>query len=210
MRILKNSCLAACAFFVAVTSAAAHPHVWVEVKSQVVFDANGVATGVRHTWQFDDMYSAFALEGLQQKTKGVFTREELKDLAEVNITNLKESDFFTFAKAGGKDLPLGDASDYYLEYNKDVLTLHFTVAFKTPQQAKQLSVEVYDPAYFVAFGFAEKDAASLAGAPAQCKAAVEKPQELSMAEQQKKMTDPNFNPDNWGSTFASKVVVNCP
>jgi ABC-type uncharacterized transport system substrate-binding protein len=185
--------------------AKAHPHVWVEVTSQVVYDSAGAATGVRHAWKFDDMYSTFALQDLPQKNKGVFTREELAPLAEVNITSLKESDFFTYAKAGGKDVELGDASDYWLDYKNEVLTLSFTLPFKTPQRAKELTVEVYDPSFFVAFGFAEKDGVTLVGAPAQCAARIEKPKEQSRA-----TNEAAFMAGNLGGSYASKIAVKCP
>ena len=38
-----------------------------------------------------------------------------------------------------------------------MLTLHFTLPFKTPVKAKTLDVEVYDPEFFIDFGFAEKN-----------------------------------------------------
>ena len=193
-----------------VSPAKAHPHVWVTVTSQVIYDPAGNATGIRQAWQFDDMYSAFAVEGLAQKIKGVFTREELQDLAEVNITNLKESDFFTFAKAGGKDVDFGDASDYSLDYKDQMLTLNFTLPFKAPPKEKNISIAVYDPGYYVAFGFADKNPVVLIGAPAQCKAAVEKPKEMSLADGQQKLNEPSFMSDNWGQNFASKIAVTCP
>ena len=56
-----------------------------------------------------------------------------------------------------------------------MLTLHFTLPFKTPVKAKALQVEVYDPEFFIDFGFAEKDPVRLVSAPAQCNATVEKP-----------------------------------
>src|SRR5262249_10865388 len=37
--------------------AQAHPHVWVTMKSEIVYAADGTATGVRHAWTFDDMFS---------------------------------------------------------------------------------------------------------------------------------------------------------
>ena len=190
--------------------AGAHPHVWVMVTSEVVYDGNGAATGVRHAWKFDDMYSAFAVEGLPQKTKGVFTREDLAGLAEVNITTLKESDFFTFAKARGKGVSFGEASDYWLDYNNEVLTLNFTLPFKAPLKEKDLSIEVYDPSYFVAFAFAEKDAVALVGAPGQCKAAVENPKEMTFAQGQQQLSESSFMSGNWGQNFASKIAVTCP
>ena len=205
MKIFRH--LLAAAFVVAALNspARAHPHVWVTVTSEVVYDAKGAATGVRHAWKFDDMYSAFALEGLPQKTKGVFTREDLAGLAEVNITTLKESDFFTFAKAGGKDVVFADASDYWLDYKNEVLTLNFTLPFKAPLKEKDLSIEVYDPSYFVSFAFAEKNAVALVGAPGQCRAVVETPKEVS-----KQVSESSFMSGNWGQNFASKIAVKCP
>ena len=192
--------------------AAAHPHVWVTVTSQIVYDAKGEATGLRQAWKFDDMYSIFAVEGLPQKTKGVFTREELAPLAEVNMTTLKDSDYFTFAKIGGKDIQFGDASDYWLDYKDELLTLNFTLPLQTPLKTKDLSIEVYDPTYFVDFSFAEKDAVALIGAPAQCKAVIQKPKGSSAARGQQLMSDAEALAmmENWGQSYASKIAVKCP
>jgi ABC-type uncharacterized transport system substrate-binding protein len=54
--------LAACAGLVITTAAArAHPHVWVTVKSELVYAPDGTVTGVRHAWTFDDMFSVVAV-----------------------------------------------------------------------------------------------------------------------------------------------------
>src|SRR5262249_42367292 len=68
--------------------AAAHPHVWVVLKSQIVYDKAGLATGVRHVWTFDDVYSAFLTQGIKPRTKGIFTRDELASIAKENIESL--------------------------------------------------------------------------------------------------------------------------
>ena len=72
------------------------------MKSEIVYDAEGRMTGIRHHWTFDDMFSSYATQGLESKEKGKFTREELQPLAEVNVTSLKEFDFFTQGKMNGK------------------------------------------------------------------------------------------------------------
>ena len=72
--------------------ASAHPHVWVTMKSAVVYGPDGSITGVRHAWAFDDMYSAFATQGLESKKKGEFTPEELKPLAN-SIARWREMTF---------------------------------------------------------------------------------------------------------------------
>ena len=68
------------------------------MKSELVYAPDGSVTGVRHAWTFDDMFSAFATQGIDAKKKGEFTREELAPLAEVNVTSLKEYDYFTQAR----------------------------------------------------------------------------------------------------------------
>ena len=83
-------------------AASAHPHVWVTMKSELVYSPDGSVTGIRHAWTFDDMFSVFATQGIEAKKRGEFTREELAPLAEVNVTSLKEYDFFTHAMADGK------------------------------------------------------------------------------------------------------------
>jgi ABC-type uncharacterized transport system substrate-binding protein len=192
-------------------TARAHPHVWVKMTSQILYAPDGSATGVRYSWVFDDMYSTFATEGLEQKNKGVFTREELASLAEVNVTSLKEYDFFTYAKVDGKKVPFTDPVDYWLDYKNEVLTLNFTLPLKSPVKAKDFNLEIYDPSYFVDFAFADKDAVTLAGAPAQCSVTTERPSETNSSEGQK-LGEAFFNEmsTNWGAQFASKIFVKCP
>lgn len=205
--------LVAAAMLAFTLPAQAHPHVWVTMKSQVVYDTKGVATGIRHAWTFDDMFSAFATQGLDSKEKGKFTREELAPLAEVNVSSLKEYDFFTYAKIEGKKAELGEAADYWLEYNDATLTLHFTLPFKTPAKASAVDFEVYDPTYFVDFALAEKDPVTLSGAPADCKLTVGKPQEMS-AEAAKRLAEippgQQIPANSYGSQFANRISVKCP
>ena len=197
-------------------SASAHPHVWVTMHSELVYAPDGTVTGVRHVWAFDDMFSTFATQGLESKKKNEFTREELAPLAAVNVTSLKEYDFFTFAKANGKPVEFNEPPDgYYLEFDpkQTVLTLHFMLPLKTPVKAKELTVEVYDREFFVDFGFAQKNPVKLVGAPAQCKLSVVNPQEMdtSLAQQLSRLAGDQRDPSlTVGSEYANKIVVKCP
>ncbi|MFL6811811.1 MAG: DUF1007 family protein, partial [Bradyrhizobium canariense] len=83
-------------------AAQAHPHVWITASSELLYAADGTITGVRHAWTFDDMFSAYAVQGLESKAKGAYTREELGPLAQTNVESLKEYAYFTFARADGK------------------------------------------------------------------------------------------------------------
>src|SRR5207237_2431169 len=67
------------------TAAQAHPHVWITSSSELIYAEDGSITGVRHAWTFDDMFSTYALQGIETKTKGVYTREQLAPLAKDNV-----------------------------------------------------------------------------------------------------------------------------
>ncbi len=59
--------IAVTASLVAATgSAHAHPHVWVTMTEEILYAPDGSVTGVRHAWTFDDMFSAYATQGLAE------------------------------------------------------------------------------------------------------------------------------------------------
>jgi len=197
--------------------ATAHPHVWVTMTEELLYAPDGSITGVRHAWTFDDMFSAFATQGIEQKMQGTWTREELAPLAKVNVESLKEYAYFTYAKVDGKRRKDAfiEPVDYFLDYDpkEAVLTLHFTLPLKTPIKAKAVDIEVYDPEFFIDFGFAEKDQVRLVGAPAQCAATVEKPHDEFFSSSSLRL-DKNFMTSEanmgMGTSFASRISVQCP
>jgi ABC-type uncharacterized transport system substrate-binding protein len=215
-RLIVLALAAGATLITAAGEAPAHPHVWVTIRSELVYAADGSVTGVRHAWTFDDMFSVFATQGIEAKKKGHFTRAELAPLAQVNVTSLKEYDFFTFAKADGRTLEFDEPPvGYYLDFDpKDtVLTLHFTLPLKTPARAKELVVEVFDREFFVDFSFAEKAPAKLVGAPAQCKLTLGKPQEMdgALSEQLSRLGPDQRDPTlTIGAEYANKLIVSCP
>lgn len=196
--------------------AAAHPHVWVIVKSELLYAPDGTLKGVRHAWTFDDMFSTFATQGLEAKKKGEFSREELAPLAKVNVESLKEYDFFTAATANGNKIEFNEPVDgYYLVFDpkQSELTLHFELPIKAPVKAKDVNIEVYDREYFVDFSLAEKEPIKLAGAPAACKLSVGKPQEMgaALAQRLSQLGPDQRNPSlTIGAEFANRIQVKCP
>ena len=91
-------------------NAAAHPHVWVSARAQVIFGAKGEIEAIRHAWTFDEMYSAFVTEG-QGKDGQLMTKEELAPLAKTNVESLAEFDFFTYAKVANAKIEFGTPID---------------------------------------------------------------------------------------------------
>jgi len=197
------------AAFATASPAAAHPHVWITAKSQILYAPDGTVTGVRHAWTFDDMFSTYALQGLEQKVKGTFSREELAPLAQTNVESLKEFGFFTFAKADGSKQRFLEPVDYFLDFKDGLLTLNFTLPAKAPFKARQLVLEVFDKAFFIDFKYTEKDPVTLTGAPADCKMAFQRPNDGSAAAQ--KLGEQSFGEGgSFGLMFANKITVDCP
>lgn len=163
--------------------AAAHPHVFIDAKADMVFDADGKLTAVRHAWRFDDGYSAFASQGLDADGDGTLSIEELKPLADVNIESMKDYDYFTFVTAGDREIVLGTPVEYWLQSDDGLLTLYFTVPTSAPVELRGLpaAVEVFDPTYYVAFTFVETDPVTLEGAPEGCRFEVTRPPEMDAA-----------------------------
>jgi ABC-type uncharacterized transport system substrate-binding protein len=213
MTALARTLLIALTTLVFAHPAGAHPHVWVTMQTELIYAPDGSITGVRHHWAFDDMFSAFATQGLDSKEKGKFTREELAPLAKVNVESLKEYDYFTYATADGVKTPLTEpAPDYWLDYKDEVLTLNFTLPFKTPVKAKELKLEVYDPTIFVDFSWAKDTPVQMVGAP-HCKAEVVKPREMTFAEGKALSAIPADQQNTtmaWGAQFANRILVHCP
>jgi ABC-type uncharacterized transport system substrate-binding protein len=192
-------------------AAQAHPHVWITASSELVYAPDGSVTGVRHAWTFDDMFSTYALQGIETKTKGVYSREELAPLAQTNVESLKEFAYFTFAKADGKKEKFLEPVDYFLEYKDAALTLHFTLPLKAPLKPKQLALEVFDPSFFIDFKLDEKNPVRLVGAPAACQMNVQRPNDGAAGAQKiDEQTFLNGDNSNYGAMFANKITVACP
>jgi len=195
--------------------AAAHPHVWVAVKSDILFDGEGRVSGVRHAWAFDDMYSAYVTMGLGTDGKPP-TREELQPIAKTNAEQLAGFDYFTFAKSGGAKLGFAPAKDYWMEAREDkVAVLHFTLPLEKPLKlTKPFSLQVYDPSYFISLEFEKAGAVKLENAPGGCSQSLSGAGPLSAEDEkarQQSLAD-GLAPRSEGLALklAARVIVACP
>lgn len=182
MRKAIRAALAAACMLLCAGAAAAHPHVWVDAASEILFDEKGRIIAVRHHWRFDEAFSAYASQGLDGDGDGALAREELQPLAEVNVESLSEFAFFTFMTVGDYEAGFADPRDYWLEDIDGQLVLHFTLPLARPLSAGQpVRLQVYDPEYFVAFSLPSREAVRLAEAPAGCDLQVNLAKELEPA-----------------------------
>ena len=193
----------------------------VTMRTAIVYAPDGAVTGLRQDWTFDDMYTAFAMTGLEAKKKGQFTRAELQPLAQVNIESLKDFDYFTYARIDGKRRQ-SDAFaapvDYWLDYDAEAaeLTLHFTLPFKEPIAAKRLVIEIYDPEFFIDMEYADKSSVGTVGTmPARCRlklVQVSADQQTLQVKQMLSTKGKEWKPpanEDFGGMFAQPTLVVC-
>lgn len=197
-------------------NALAHPHVWVTVETEVIYNEEKAITGFRHRWTFDAGYSLFAVEGRDLNGDGTYDRNELQDLAEVNIASLKEFDFFTFPKLSETLLAREEPQDYWLEFHNEQLTLIFTLPLSEPvpsADVKRFTFSVYDPTFYVDFGLAAKDPVRLSAGPAGCQPLVKTPAGAAPKPPQS-LLETDFNDPSvmtgLAEQFAKVVAVECP
>jgi ABC-type uncharacterized transport system substrate-binding protein len=204
----------ALALFAGPGAAMAHPHVWVAVRSELVFSADGKITAIRHAWTFDEMYSAFAVQGLGKDGKPP-TAEELAPLAKTNVESLAEFEYFTFAKQNKAKIAFKAPANVALEADaQKIVTLRFTLPLETPVSVQTaFSFQVYDPTYFVSFGLEKQNPVTMANAPSGCSLSFVEPKPLLAAETQKlsEAFFQNFSPGaDFGMKLATRVIVACP
>ena len=166
---------------VAATQASAHPHVWVDAKAEIVFDGAGRISALRHIWQFDEGFTAFAVEGLDTDGDGQLSPAELDPLAKVNVDSLAEFGFFTFLGVGDEDEAFTPPQEYWLDFHGGRLTLFYTLPLAAPLTvAGEATVQVYDPEFFVDFQFVPDNPVALVDAPAECEAVYTPPGEIDV------------------------------
>lgn len=162
------------------TPATAHPHVWIDLKTEAHVDGEGRLTALTIVWIFDEFYSAFAVDGLE-KPGGNYKPEDLAALAEVNMTNLREWNYFTEVTQGGEAARFGEPRDAHSTWNEESgrLTLSFTLPLEDPHAATPeapAKFRVFDPSYYISIDYVEKDPLRLVGdAAARCTTRIETP-----------------------------------
>ncbi|MDE2445860.1 MAG: DUF1007 family protein [Alphaproteobacteria bacterium] len=197
--------------------ALAHPHQWVSMHSDLVFNADGKVEGVDVEWTFDDAYAKLALEGMDTNGDGQYSQDELAPLTKENLDALRDYNYFTYFHTANKKLEIGAPKRAGQTYNGK-LHLHFEVPLKEPYDPRQgaLTLQIYDPEFFISFDYIKDDPVGQEGdVPKGCEMVLKPvPSDKDIAATQAMLaTKPaDWKPENgedFGSLFAQALVVSC-
>jgi ABC-type uncharacterized transport system substrate-binding protein len=200
------------------SEATAHPHVWITMRSYVVFNDKAEVSGIAVEWTFDDGYAQMALDGLDTNGDGVYSQTELAPLTQENLKSLKDYNYFVVPRVDGKVATISDPVDYGQIYSNNKLELHFTVPLTTPvdPHKAEFQYKVYDPEFFIAIDYIEQDPVGVIGnLPEGCRMVV-KPvvsdQQLDQTRQMLSTKGTDWKPpddEDFGGLFAQPALVIC-
>lgn len=201
------------AFLVVPARSQAHPHVWIDAVAELLFDDSRALTGLRVYWAFDELYSTFAVEGLDADGDGEIGPAELAPLAAENIRNLKDFSYFTFVEVNNGRPAYGEVTEYGLHFINGRLAMWFHVPLVTPvdPRTSDVAFALYDPTFYIAIDLVEGDPVRTNGAmPAGCSHGISEPQAPSefvfLSEAFFESLDAS---SNFGAQFAHRVRLTC-
>jgi len=165
-------------------------------------------SGVRHAWTFDDMFSTYALQGLETKTQ---RRLQPRGTGAAGADQCRIAEgvgFFTFAKADGKKRNSSSRSITTLNTKDGTLTLAFHLDAEDPGEVPELVLDVFDPEFFIDFKFADKNPAGWSGPPAACQMTFQRPSTAPRTRRKLgEQNSPAATIRTFGAMFANKITV---
>lgn len=191
---------------------AAHPHAWIDAKVEVIFNAAGEATALHETWLFDEFYTAFVAEGLDEDRDGKPDEAKLNELLDSNMSSLEEYRYFTLVRSGDVEVANAKVSTMSSRMRGDRLEMSFVLPFVAPvSMATPLRYAVFDPTYYIEMLHADaKDAIRLVGAPPGCRTRMARPNPSPEAIALAFSLDrTEMAADTLGAQFAEWITVAC-
>jgi len=152
MNALRTA-LAAFLLTTAVWSADAHPHVFISNRMTIVFD-DGLLTGVRFFWTFDQMFSAMIFTDFTPGPDGTFSPPNITAIESNDFDNLENYHYFLALFVGRqpvKKIRIEQFRPFVVDGDRLVYSFFVPLNLHASAMIHALRVTVYDDTYYVAF-----------------------------------------------------------
>jgi ABC-type uncharacterized transport system substrate-binding protein len=125
--------------------AAAHPHAWIDMHSEVMLDDHSEIEGLRLYWVFDEWYTTYIASEFAKSD--ALSKEFLASLARQNLANLAEYDYFVKVLVDAKQASIDPVTQFDTGLMHERLWLRFEVPLtdRIDPQTSKVSYKVYDP-----------------------------------------------------------------
>jgi len=172
-------------------------------------------------WEFDEFYSAFAVQDFKKDANGNYKQADLDSVLKDNLDNLKDPEWHYFAtlKQSGKTLTFGAAKPLSASYDKKSgrFAISFSLPLTTPVipgAADPVLAQIYDPTFYISIDFVKDAPVTLSGA-----GATDCTKDLKIPDAEKiwsklppsAFSGGDFNAGaGFGANFATTVTLSCP
>lgn len=138
------------------SSAQAHPHLFLTNKLKVVFDSEGIA-GFNVEWAADEFSSIGLTDGYDENESGKLDPDELRQFEKDSFTNLRGFNYFTHITIDKKPFKVSFVKEFRVTYVKGKINYTFFIPchIKAYSEIKEVSVAQYDSSYFSYIAFSE-------------------------------------------------------
>ncbi|MEQ4617759.1 MAG: DUF1007 family protein [Corticimicrobacter sp.] len=167
---LKRLAAAVALTLAPICGAQAHPHMWINATVDFRFDEQGRLAALEEHWDFDEMFSSYALMGVTKQKGGGYADKTLQEMVGPWMEALGDpiSHYFTRVSLMDRELPTVAPTEYSGRWVADSsqLGLTFTLPLVQPlalAPGQTLEVSIQDPTFFVAYDFTGEN--PVTGAP---------------------------------------------
>ena len=155
----------------------AHPHVFIEANLEVVLDANGNATDIRHVWRFDEFFSSSLVLDFDENGSGVLEQDELDMIAKETKISIAEYNFFTEIKNGDEIVEFETPEPYFVDFENNQMIMVMSIKLREPSSMSSggFKVAVSDPTYYVAMELRDTGSVTVSGNGKGCSSEIYRP-----------------------------------
>lgn len=184
--------------------ALAHPHVFVESNLEIVRNAEGFATEIRHVWRFDELFSSSVLLDFDENGNGKLDPSELDTIAAEVKKNIAEFNFYTEVRNGDAVVNFYEPDPFIVDYDGGQILMILALELEKPQDmaGRGFRVAVADPTYYVAIELADEQHITVSGEGRGCFWTIARPDFDKLLSE-----NPEIANDDYGGTSQSGLAA---
>lgn len=143
-------------------TAFSHPHTFMTQQITSIFDDKGLE-GFRVSWEFDDMFAAMIATDYDANQNGLLEADEVAQVKAEAFSYISEFNYFVFIRIDEKPFDVKFIKDFNAILSAGKLTYTFFIPCHVTaiSNYKQAILTTYDPSYYSAILFKQKEPAML-------------------------------------------------